>query len=666
MFNPKINIMNQTAFTYLILLFMSLQVFSQNQVLGIDLSEIRTLKDSSAFNGAVNDLQEFVAEEQFDRAQKLTSQLIKIGKNIKYDKGLGYVYGQQGVIYDALLRTLEADRSFQKAKRHFKNINDLNGLGGLCNNRYIIEKNLGNIEKATEFLLEAKLYREQLNDSIGLSGVYNNLAIIYKELNNIQDSEKYYLKAINLRKHLKMEGVGMIMNNLALLYAENKELYKAEALLSQAIKINKSEKDLRHVAQSYSIMAKVAMYSGQLEIAKKYYDTTKCVGGRTNFKLLVSNAKQQLGIIALKERDFDKAEKLLSVAREDFMKANVTSLILKNYKYSFKLDSTQGNLLGALGWQKKSQELANKRMHDLTSRKVEKTKARYEAELKQLKLIEEQEKRERQTEAQLFKFRLLAYIAIAVILFILTFLILIVRTRNERKKLISMLDNSNKVKNKLFSIIAHDLKNEITGLEGSLNLLKENSISENEFKEIIPLLANGTHQTSILLHNLLNWSKSQLKELNANPTSFDIAEVIDDKFTFFKQKAQQKNIELINDLDSTLIYADKDMFGIVAQNLIANAIKFCNPGDSIALLSRDNGSHYEICFKDTGIGIDPLFVDKLFAEDTFTTRGTQNETGTGLGLRICKELIELNQGKIEVESEIGKGSVFSIQLPKAA
>ena len=252
------------------------------------------------------------------------------------------------------------------------------------------------------------------------------------------------------------------------------------------------------------------------------------------------------------------------------------------------------------------------------------------------------------------------------ILFITSiFLFTITKNRKEIKIYINQLNESNQVKNKLFSIISHDLKNEISGLDGSLSLMKENAFSPEEFKEIIPLLSNRTHQTSILLNNLLNWSKSQMNELNAKPTHFDVSAVIESKFSYFKPNAEQKNIKLVNKLAPTVIYADEDMFGIIAQNLIANAVKFCGSGDSVTLISEELGSHYKIYFMDTGVGIDSKNLDKLFAEDTFTTNGTQNETGTGLGLKICKELTELNNGEIHVESEVGVGSTFSVSFPKS-
>ncbi|WP_108801792.1 ATP-binding protein [Aquimarina sp. Aq107] len=658
--------MNKAILTFVIFCAMNLLGFSQSQFSAVDFSKIENVKDSLLFNSAVNDLQHYVNEDQLDRADDIANKLIELGHDIKYFKGLGLVYRLKGVINNELNKSIDSNESFEKAVLNFQKIDDKNGLAMVSNDRYNIERNKGNIEQAANYLLDAKLHREQLNDSVGLSAVYNNLAIIYKELNDVPNAEKYYLKSMNLGKKLKTDGVGLVINNLALLYTEGGKLKEAQKLLEEALVINKAEDDLRHMAQSYSIMAKVAMYGKEYEKAKKFYDTTQCVGTQANFKIIVINAKQQLGIIALEQQEYDKAEKYLEIAREDLVKSNVTSLILKNYKHSFKLDSARGNLLNAIAWQKKYQELSDKRMNDITTKKVENTKSRYEAELEQLKLIDEKEKREQKTKEELFRYRLLAFISLAVIAVILVFMVLIIKTRKERKRYIKELNESNQVKNKLFSIISHDLKNEIHGLESSLNLMKEDVISTDEFKEIVPLLANRTHQTSILLNNLLNWSKSQMKELNAQPTTFDITEVISNKFTFFKPKAEKKDIKLINKLDPTLIFADKDMFGIVAQNLIANAIKFCNPGDSIALISREKEDYYEICFEDTGIGIDPSNLNKLFAEDTFTTTGTENETGTGLGLRICKELIELNQGKIQVESTPGKGSVFSVSLPKAA
>jgi len=216
----------------------------------------------------------------------------------------------------------------------------------------------------------------------------------------------------------------------------------------------------------------------------------------------------------------------------------------------------------------------------------------------------------------------------------------------------------------LFSIISHDLNNEIHGLDKTLNLLKNDIIPEDQYKEVITALSNSTHQTSLLLNNLLNWSKSQMNQLQALPMDFDFNEIIDDKIVFFTSRASQKGIKLINNLtDFTKVFADKDMCTIVVQNLIANAIKFCETGDTLTIHKKDEKNTTNIYFEDTGIGIPMDILAKLFSDITYTTKGTNDESGTGLGLNICKELMKLNQGSIEVESTPGKGSIFCLKLP---
>ncbi len=639
---------------------------AQEQIIDNILSKIEKLSDSTTFEEGRKKLNDLVVQKKYDTALLYTNEFLKISKKIGYDKGTGQIYTQRGDIYNLMDESVKTFRNYEMAEIYFKKIDYTRGLAGIYNNRSIIEELRGNLEKSANHLLEAVYHYKILEDSIGLSNVYNNLGNVYAGLSDFESAKKYYHESIIIKKKKKLKGIGIMMNNLALVFINDKNPDSAKTFLLESLEIGKKNDNLKSVAQSYSILAKVALYKKEYDKSKQYYDSTMATGEKAGWKTLMINAKQQLGLIAIKTKEYPKAKELLATTRKEFAGLGMTPLLLKNYKFSAMLDSARGDFSNAYVWQKRYQELSNKTTSEATARKIEKTEALYKSEMEQLRIIDEQEKREQQTKIELFKYRALTYISLAILVIILIFMTLVIRTRRERKRYIKELNESNQVKNKLFSIISHDLKNEIHGLEGSLNLMKEDIISTEEFREIVPLLANKTHQTSILLNNLLNWSKSQLKELNAKPTAFDITEVICNKFTFFKSKAEKKDIKLINNLDPTMIFADKDMFGIVAQNLIANAIKFCNPGDTIALLSREKEDGYEICFKDSGVGIDPDHIHKLFAEDTFTTEGTNNETGTGLGLRICKELVELNRGKISVESKLGEGSTFCIVLPKAA
>lgn len=642
------------------------KVVSQTQELDALLPQIQSISDTLFFNKAIEKLRSLVDKERYAIADQYSDQLIEIAHKIQYTKGMGWAYSQKAYSFHERDQYPKALLNYEKGIVLFGKIDDAAGQAFVNFNISRIEEKKGNYSKSIDYLMKANTYYEKNHDTIILSSSFNNLANAYAGLGDFELARNYYKKSIKLSKLTNPSKVSILMNNLALLYVENKIVDSAKVLLNESLQIGKQNNNIRSVAQSYSILAKVALYNKEFDKSQKYYDSTLIEGSKADWKILLVNAKQQMGLIALKRKKYKKADSLLAIARKEFSALKLAPLLLKNYKFSIKLDSTRGDFIKAFEWQKKYLELSDKRTSEIMSKKIEKAEERHKEELEYLRLIDEQEKEEQETKEALFQYRVFSFVTLGILLIILVFLILIIRARKERKCYIKELNTSNQIKNKLFSIISHDLKNEIHGLEGSLNLLNDNSISTEEFKEIVPLLANRTHQTSILLNNLLNWSKSQLKELNAKPTTFDITEVICDKFKFFNAKAEQKNIKLINKLHPTTIYADKDMFAIVSQNLIANAIKFCNSGDSITLLSQEKDKYYEICFQDTGIGINPNHMDKLFAEETFTTIGTQNESGTGLGLKICNELIQLNNGKIEVKSTLGQGSTFCVLLPKAA
>ncbi len=630
------------------------------------LVSIQTISDTLTFHKGCTHLDTLIAQNKHDDAIKLADQLVQKATAIGYEKGAGRVYWRKGILYDRLEDYANSLVNYDKALKYYTKTHNNRAIASIHLNKAKVEQSKGNYSKGIEYLLEAHLFYKKDNDSSSLAKVYNNLAIAYSDLGDHPRSKKYYKNAISIAKELRMKLLGSLMNNLALSYIDNKKVDSAKTILTESLAIAKQEKVVRSIAQSYSLLAKVALHENELAKAQKYYDSTLAVGKQLNWKALLLNAKQQMALIAIKEKKYKKATELLQHVRKELATIGAISLQLKNYKFSYQLDSLQGNYFSALSWQQKYQQLSDKKTTAMVAKKIKTAENRHQAELAYQTLINEQEKEEQRTEASLFRYRVTIFIISGVLIISLIFTTLVIRTRKERKRYIKELNASNKIKNRLFSIISHDLRNEIHGLHGSLNLMKENEIPTEEFLEVVPLLANRTQQTAILLNNLLNWSKSQLNQLNAKPTHFDISEIICDKFAFFSPEASQKNIQLINNLAATPIYADKDMIGIVAQNLIANAIKFCNAGDIITLEAKENEQSFDICFRDTGIGIAAQHIHKLFAEETFSTCGTNNEKGTGLGLKICKELIELNQGKIEVQSTVGKGSIFRVSLPKAA
>ena len=170
-----------------------------------------------------------------------------------------------------------------------------------------------------------------------------------------------------------------------------------------------------------------------------------------------------------------------------------------------------------------------------------------------------------------------------------------------------------------------------------------------------------------LLENLLNWSMMQREVLDHNPVNLNLHEIVNKIVRRSAHSVKEKNISLSNNVDeAVLVYADVDMLRSIIQNLIVNAIKFTQNEGQVIVSSKSKNGFIEVSIKDTGIGIESEKSSDLFDFiRLLSTNGTTGEKGTGLGLPLCKEFVEKNGGKIKVESELGKGSIFTFTLPKA-
>jgi PAS domain S-box-containing protein len=227
----------------------------------------------------------------------------------------------------------------------------------------------------------------------------------------------------------------------------------------------------------------------------------------------------------------------------------------------------------------------------------------------------------------------------------------------------------NAEKDKFFSIIAHDLKNPFNSLLGLSEILIEDieTLSKEEIVDFSSSINSASKIIMQLLNNLLDWARIQTGRIKHAPEKINMKELIDENVELLSQTAKNKKINLYSEITfPSTIFADKYMINCVVQNLITNAIKFTKENDSISVSSTENEESFTFAVKDTGIGIKPEDQAKLFKIDSHhTTKGTNNEAGTGLGLILCKELIEKNKGSIWVESEVGKGTTFYFTLPKS-
>ncbi len=236
------------------------------------------------------------------------------------------------------------------------------------------------------------------------------------------------------------------------------------------------------------------------------------------------------------------------------------------------------------------------------------------------------------------------------------------QVRLQAKELVAL----NKLKDRLFSIISHDLRSPLLNLFDIIKMMDDDLITPQEFSILIPQLSKNVGYTSDLLENLLYWSKSQLQGEVVKPVIINVKAMSENVLHLIERSITEKQINVNNNIDEgSTIYADQDMIQLVIRNLISNAVKFSNRNGKINISSFSDGQFTRLCVEDDGVGISVEDLNKLFEIETFTTRGTDNEQGTGLGLLLCKDFIEKNNGRIWVESALLKGSKFFIELPEA-
>jgi signal transduction histidine kinase len=234
--------------------------------------------------------------------------------------------------------------------------------------------------------------------------------------------------------------------------------------------------------------------------------------------------------------------------------------------------------------------------------------------------------------------------------------------RKERKLLIL-----NASKDRFFSIIAHDLRNPFNSLLGILEILLEDydSLDNDERKEYLKILNNSSNKLFKLLLELLQWARLQTSGIDCVYTKLDLSKLLSKELSNIEEQSRNKNINISIDIPAnSIVDADEDMVSTIIRNLISNAIKFTHKNGKIEVRVNKEGEMLRFSIKDNGVGMSTEILGKLFKiEEKITSVGTNQEVGTGLGLILCKEFVEKNNGEIMVTSLEGEGSTFSFTLP---
>jgi len=547
----------------------------------------------------------------------------------------------------------------------------------------------GYFDMGLEYFYKSLEYYEELNDIDGLSRVYNNIGLIYLTTKELNKSIEFLEKSIALSK--KIDSKFMLGNsyyNLGLVYNSQMKYEKSIKQIALSLPYLFQSKNIYGYSQALSYQGdnfiKTEQYDKALEYLNKALeslDTTIDIRSKSIIMNHFSNYYLCTG-------DHKKALEYAFEAYHISLDLDLLYDQWKSTEYISRAYAEIGNFDSAYKYRSLYSDLIDSLRNEEEVKKKKEIEMEYNFSKKTRQMELEQHKKELEFQNQIYRGNLLLYFISAafVLLLIVAFIIyrdykqksrmndllieknnLITNQKDELEHLNKELDESNSTKDKFFSIIAHDLRNPISALKQVTDMLalEFDTFEEDEKKELIGLLKKSSDSVSQLLDNLLTWSRSQRGIIEFEPEEFDLSELVKMIIDLQTNQAARKNIQLVNSMPDYLkINADKNMINTVIRNLISNAIKFTNNGGKVEINAQKLSDRIEIDVEDNGVGMDEDTTTKLFKIDkTFTTEGTNEEVGTGLGLILCKEFIDKHNGNISVESTPDKGSMFVISIP---
>lgn len=538
----------------------------------------------------------------------------------------------------------------------------------------------GNYARAVELTSHSLLLADQINDSTAMAMAYRVLGNINTfGLKRYDLAEDYQMKAYAIYKARKdKEKIASFCGSITWIYAmTQKKLEEAHRLADLGIHLSDSLHSNQFLSYNLNSKGLIYMQQNELDSALKYIDLSINVGNQAKDKSVIAYNKYIQGEIYLKKGEPEKAIATFSAAIDECKKLNLREILKDSYEGLSRSYVSLDNYLSAYNYHLlyshlKDSLLAWENTQMALMGELEFEKAKQEAKIVELEQANLQASREKFIYGILY---------VSGFIFLTTVILLVVRINRQRTKTNNLLEEkngeiakqnrelkqANDTKDKLFSIIGHDLRSPLISLKGLLTMVIEGQVTDNEFKAFAPKLNQNVTGINETLDNLLQWAKSQMKGWHTQPSVFVLADTISKSINLFTTTAREKKIKLKNEVDPTIkIFGDQNQIELIFRNLIHNAIKFTPELGCVCIKAVRDNSFIKISVIDTGLGMTKEQVDSLFQEyNPYTTRGTSGEKGTGLGLHLCKEMVECNEGKIHAESEEKKGSTFYVYLKSA-
>ncbi|MBX7124719.1 MAG: tetratricopeptide repeat protein [Cyclobacteriaceae bacterium] len=613
-------------------------------------------------------------------AQQYIQDAISLAESHNWAWAKGIAYYQRGT-----LETVEGDHSSalkydNQALSLFASIHDsvnynrlLNGVG----NDY---RDLDEFDDAYFYFTQSYEQAKRRNDSLLMAISLHNIGTIFTELKQYEIAIGHFDVAQRISTAIgDADMEPYTLNEKGALNSKRGDLVSAEKLLLSGLQKARMRKILVLIPIIQSRVAKVYLQKGDYARSVAYYDSVIAGSQQLNNLYMIAECKLGKGMVMAKLGKYPEAQQFFDESLEAALRLDARNLELTCYSEMSALYEKRGDFKHAIEYIKMHDALRDSVFSESMIEKLFQSQLRFETQARDTEIAALSAQRIAQ-EGAIRRTEFVRNILVVVVALTAILLFTIYRSGQRRIKINKLLlehqeeikrrtielEELNKVKDKFFSIISHDLRSPMNALSAVLDLMDKNGIQPDEFARLTRELRAQFNNTRALINNLLDWALMQMDKLSFLPERIELSRVVDENLRMI-QTVHVKEIQMVNRVgDRVMALADHNMINLVLRNLIMNAIKFTDQGGTIAIESFQNEEMVTVAISDNGVGIDPDVQRILFDKTAgYSSRGTANEKGTGLGLILCKEFVERNGGKIWFESVPGKGTTFYFTLPRA-
>jgi two-component system sensor histidine kinase/response regulator len=607
--------------------------------------------------------------------------------NMKNEAGLAGCYIQFGRMYNNTADYNLAYTYFQQSLDIYKKLKDENGIAQSYHNIGMVSDNIGKSSLALDNYFKSLSINIKLNDKLSSASNYNNIGVIMQGMELYPKSMEYYKRAIKIWQESKnIQGVSTAYENIGEIMIAEKKYDDAIVYLSKSMKLTKDLDDKNGISSLYADFGLCYAYKKQYDLALTYL--AQALKMSTDFKIDYNTAVTYIdyAIVYNLQKNYQQAYKYALLA-------NTLSDKLGSMANRTNAAMQLSEALGGLGKfeeafkaQQKYIELKDSLKSDESVRKLTSYNMESSFAEKQRLLAAQHQRQDDLYQQKIQRQGLLSAIFFLIILGMAAILIVYYKAKLKQQKINTILEDKNaeviqqksdlneqayklndlnNLKDRLISVLAHDLRAPLSTLRGLFGLLDDDTISHDQFLTMIPQALKKLEYTSDFLDTLLFWINSQMENFDSSAKSFPIKDVVSYEVSNYHEQATEKGIKLVDNVSENItVAADPNSIRIVTRNLITNAIKFSRKDDIIEVSAIQKDDNYIlISVKDSGVGMSEKQLNKLFKSKVDSGTGTNNESGTGMGLLFCKDLIEKCNGKIWVESIQGSGTEFFFTLP---